>query len=121
MLLINKLRQAVDQWRVNRYPGASPVTDRLFEYWFQEEHEVPGYSAPFRFHFCQREAIETLAYLVEIAKLSDARDLIDAYADVFPADLFSQSIEFRTTTSRQRIVRASFPSSGERASRSCPR
>jgi hypothetical protein len=30
------------------------VTLRLFEYWFDEDHELDGQQ--FRYHFCQREA-----------------------------------------------------------------
>ncbi|MBI3068449.1 MAG: hypothetical protein HYY79_06135, partial [Betaproteobacteria bacterium] len=77
LLLIAKLRKGVDAWRAADYPGASDVSRRLFQYWFEEEHEVSGFPAPFRFYFCQREAIETLAYLTEIAKLNDVRELID--------------------------------------------
>ena len=63
------------------YPGASDVTRRLFEYWFEEDHEVAGFPVPFRYYFCQREAIETLVWLVEIAGQRDAQKLIQAYAD----------------------------------------
>ena len=66
-LLVPKIRRAVDDWRDGGYPGASEVTLRLFEYWFQEDHDVPGYPCPLRYYFCQREAIETLVWLVEIA------------------------------------------------------
>ena len=38
LLLVNKLRQAVDEWRESDYPGASPVAQRLFTYWFEEDH-----------------------------------------------------------------------------------
>jgi type III restriction enzyme len=109
LLLIEKLRQAVDEWRDNNYPGASEVTRRLFEYWFEEEHEVPGFSVPFRYHFCQREAMETLAYLVEVAKLYDAKVLIEAYAKIFQKDLFTKSIEFQTTMDGRRQVRRYVP------------
>ena len=68
LLLIQKLRAAVDRWRDAGYPGASDVTRRLFAYWFEEDHEVAGFPVPFRYHFCQREAIETLAYVVEIVQ-----------------------------------------------------
>jgi len=60
LLLIQKLRAAVDHWRENGYAGAADVTQRLFAYWFEEDHEVADFPAPFRYHFCQREAIETL-------------------------------------------------------------
>ena len=79
LLLIQKLRAAVDRWRNEGYPGASDVTQRLFAYWFEEDHEVTGFPVPFRYHFCQREAIETLAYVVEVARHRDAKALIDAY------------------------------------------
>src|SRR5437867_3126531 len=44
LLLVAKLRQAVDKWRDDGYPGASEVTLRLFSFWFEEDHEVEGYS-----------------------------------------------------------------------------
>src|SRR5438105_2930644 len=79
LLVIGKLRSAVDDWRKASYPGASDVTRRLFEYWFDEDHEVPGFGVSFHYHFCQREAIETLAYLVEIAHVGDARVLVETF------------------------------------------
>jgi type III restriction enzyme len=89
LLLVQKLRAAVDGWRNAGYAGASDVTRRLFAYWFEEDHEVAGFSAPFRYHFCQREAIETLVYVVEIVRNRDAKALVDAYAEVFQKDLLS--------------------------------
>jgi type III restriction enzyme len=109
LLLIAKLRSDVDQWRDNGYPGASEVTRRLFAYWFEEDHEVAGFTVPFRYHFCQREAIETLAYLVEVACIQDAKILVDAYAEVFHRDLLSKSIEFQTTMDGRRQIRRYVP------------
>ena len=40
LLLVPKIRTAVDAWRERGYEGASEVTRRLFEYWFDEDHEV---------------------------------------------------------------------------------
>ena len=80
LLLVPKIRAAVDAWREGGYPGASEVTQRLFAYWFEDDHEVPGFAVPFRYYFCQREAIETLVWLVEVAGQRDARALIDAYS-----------------------------------------
>jgi len=65
LLLTTKIRSAVDAWRERRYPGASDVSLRLFGYWFEEDHDVPGFPVPFRYYFCQREAIETLVWLVQ--------------------------------------------------------
>lgn len=107
LLLVARLRAAVDQWRDQGYPGVSAVSRRLFEYWFQQDQEVAGFPIPFRYYFCQREAIETLVYLVEIAKLVDAKPLIDSYAEVTQADLLSKSVEFQTNMDGQRQIRRS--------------
>lgn len=105
LLLVPKLRAAVDAWRAGGYPGASEVTRRLFEYWFEEDHEVPGFSVPFRYHFCQREAIETLVWLVEVAGKKDAQALIESFATIYEKDLFSKNIEFQTRLDNGRPTR----------------
>jgi type III restriction enzyme len=109
LLLVNKLRSEVDAWRDNSYPGASEVTKDLFRYWFDEDHDIEGYPVPFRYHFCQREAIETLAYVVEVVSNRDAKELIDTYAEIFQADLLSKSIEYQTTLDGRRQLRRYVP------------
>jgi type III restriction enzyme len=51
-----------------RLSGASDTTRDLLHFWFGEEHllEKDGQQIPFRYYFCQREAIETLIYLYEV-------------------------------------------------------
>ncbi|MFC2171910.1 DEAD/DEAH box helicase family protein [Acidobacteriota bacterium] len=105
LLLIMKLRAAVDEWRQSGYTGASEVTRRLFEYWFDEDHEVAGFNVPFHYYFCQREAIETLVFLVEIERNRDAEDLIKGYAEVYARDLFTDNIVFQTTMDGRRQIR----------------
>jgi type III restriction enzyme len=73
--LVNGVRAKVDAWRANGYTGASPTTRRLFGYWFEDEHRTAD-GFPFRFYFCQREAVETFAYLTEIEKVSSFVDLL---------------------------------------------
>jgi len=109
LLLISKLRNAVDAWRNGGYEGASEPTKRLFGYWFDEEHEVPGFSGAFRYHFCQREAMETLAYLVEVAKVFDAKAMVDAYATAGIGSLLDKSVEFSTTPEGGRRISRYFP------------
>ena len=75
-LLVPSLRRRVDSWRSAGYPGASPVALRLFGYWFEEDHEAPGFDPPFRYHFGQREAIETLVWLVEVGGVDDPAALM---------------------------------------------
>lgn len=109
LLLVPKIRVAVDAWRDAGYEGASEVTHRLFEYWFEEDHEVPGFGVPLRYYFCQREAIETLAWLVEIAGPRDARELIEAHATIFERNLFAKNITFQTTMDGRRQLRRYVP------------
>ncbi len=109
LLLVPKIRAAVDSWRDGGYAGASDVTRRLFAYWFDEDHEVAGFDAPFRYHFCQREAIETLAWLVEVAGLRDAKALIEAHGAIYRKDLVSQNVEFQTVMDGRRQLRRYVP------------
>ena len=109
LLLVTKIRSAVDAWREKGYPGASDVARQLFAYWFDEDHEVAGFPAPFRYYFCQREAIETLVWLVEIYGKHDSKDLIQSHAEVFRKDLFSDNIVFQTTMDGRRQIRRYVP------------
>ena len=102
LLLPPKIRDEVDAWRDGGYPGASDVTRRLFEYWFEEDHEISGLDVPFRYYFCQQEAIETLAWLVEIGGQRDAKTIIESYATVKQRDLISKNVEFQTTMDGRR-------------------
>lgn len=58
--LVNRLRDDVRRWRESGYRGVSPVTRDLFRHWFSAERSR-------RLFFCQREAVETIVYLLELA------------------------------------------------------
>ena len=109
LLLVPKIREAVDRWRDEGYPGASEVTKRLFEYWFEEDHDVPGFDVSFRYWFCQREAIETLAWLVEITGITDTVALIKGFAEIYRKDLLEENIVFQTTVDGTRQIRRWVP------------
>ncbi len=112
LLLVPKIRAAVDAWRKSGYEGASEVTRRLFHYWFEEDHDVLGFDAPLRYYFCQREAVETLAWLVEMAKASDVRALIEQYCTVTPQDQLLGTMAFETTMDGRRQLRRCVPELG---------
>ena len=57
--LVNLLRKDVAKWRSSGYRGASPVTKDLLNHW-KDQME------PRRLFFCQREAVETMVYLLEM-------------------------------------------------------
>jgi type III restriction enzyme len=112
LLLVNRLREEVNGWRTEGYPGASDVTRRLFEYWFEEDHELDG--KIFRYYFGQREALEMLAYLVEVKKIKDSKPLIDAFGEAFYPEgiqrgLPAGEITHQTTVDGRRRMRRYIP------------
>ena len=58
MELVNTVRERVRYWRKQDYPGATPITRQLLNYWNNPERER-------KLFFCQLEATETLIWLVE--------------------------------------------------------
>lgn len=76
---VNGVRARVDAWRAQGYPGSSETTRRLLGFWFADEHRTAD-GSPFRFYFCQREAIETFIYLNEIEPVRKLADLLE-YAE----------------------------------------
>jgi type III restriction enzyme len=63
---INEIRSRVNLWRDQGYPGITPATRQLLDYWTRPTRER-------RLFFCQIEAVETIIYLTECAqKANDA-------------------------------------------------
>jgi len=120
LLLPPLLRDAVNTWRNADYPGASEVSRRLFHYWFEEEHEVSGLPSPFRYHFCQREAIETLIWLVEIFGERDTKALIETYGDRRQHDLVSGSFDILTRPDGRGLIRRFVPEIGASGEQDLP-
>lgn len=58
--LVNRLRVDVMEWRESGYRGASAVTKDLLSHWMRRDSVRPLF-------FCQREAVETAIYLLELA------------------------------------------------------
>ena len=64
--LINEIRAHVKTWRQIPSPadwGVTPTTQRLLQYWRNEEN-----FETIRPFFCQREAVETMIWLMEVAR-----------------------------------------------------
>jgi len=76
---VNGVRARIDAWRAQGYPGASRTSRRLLSFWFADEHRFED-GRPFRFYFCQREAVETFIYLTEIEPVRGLKDLLE-YAE----------------------------------------
>ena len=77
--LVAGLREKVKEWRDKNYDGASDTSKSLLNWWFKEEHilyDQFGVSSHFKYYFAQREALETVIWLYEVAKVKDKYDLI---------------------------------------------
>lgn len=77
--LVSVLRERVKEWRDSNYAGASPTSQALLRWWFQTEHikeASDGGVFEFNYYFAQREAIETIIYLYDVAKTQSPYDLM---------------------------------------------
>ena len=80
--LANRLRPFVREWREANYYGASDTTRELLGHWFERPHRAAGpdgEEGEFRYYFCQREAIETLVFLMEARGLRALSSLVAEY------------------------------------------
>ena len=76
-----KLLERVESWRGNtvrweetNYKGTTPITKRLLQYWFYEEHFLEQ-DLVFDYWRCQREAVEVLIYCYEVLGVRDVAEL----------------------------------------------
>ena len=79
--LVPNLRKKVRDWRAVHYEGASATSKALLKWWFQTEHLMPkadGTTVNFKYYYAQREAVETIIYLYDVAGVRDKHDLAKA-------------------------------------------
>ncbi|MFZ3376475.1 MAG: DEAD/DEAH box helicase family protein [Chthoniobacterales bacterium] len=65
------------EWPSGGYRGITETTETLLKHWFYTDHIRPR---RFRYHYFQQEAIETLIYLYEVAKVRRHKNLIETFA-----------------------------------------
>jgi type III restriction enzyme len=73
------IREKVASWRDGGCKGVSDTTRILLNYWFNTDHKLPD-GRKFKYHYFQREAIETLIYLYEVAKVRRHKGLVEGFA-----------------------------------------
>jgi len=102
--LVANLRKEVKKWRDNNYQGASDTSKALLNWWFKKEH------LPFQYYFAQREAVETIIYLLDVIKFKDKYDLMkyDASGAVssgmFDEDWRRLVIKMATGTGKTKVL-----------------
>lgn len=72
--LVDNIRREVADWRESGYKRCSASSRALLHFWFEVEH--PTASGEFRFYFSQREAIESIIWLYEVAQALDPLGLM---------------------------------------------
>ncbi len=77
--LVSQLRKKVKEFRDGGYAGATHTSKSLLNWWFREPHlqpQVDGATAEFQYFFAQREVLETIIYLYDVAGAKDKFDLM---------------------------------------------
>ncbi len=82
IVIAQNLRHYVTEWRDTDYAGASDTTRELLYHWFGRDHtikNIDGDVMPFRYYFCQREALETFIYLREVRGLDTLSGIVSEF------------------------------------------
>jgi len=82
IIIAQNLRRYVSEWRDADYTGASDTTRELLHHWFERDHTVKnseGETVPFRYYFCQREAIEAFIFLREVRELDTLSGIVSEF------------------------------------------
>src|SRR3972149_4799253 len=85
--LVPQLRRKVKEWRDSGYVGATDTSRSLLNWWFNTPHLLFSPEAQrsaladramfeFQYYFAQREAVETLVYLVDVVGVKDKYDMM---------------------------------------------
>lgn len=77
--LVSQVRRKLKEWRDSGYVGATVTSRSLLNWWFNTRHLQPqadGTMAEIQYFFAQREALETIIYLVDVVGVQDKFDLM---------------------------------------------
>ena len=83
------IKEAVNAWRDGGYKGVTETTRTLLNFWFKTDHRLPN-GRFFQYHYAQREAMETLIYLYEVAQVRRQKELIEKYTTLTDLKLLQQ-------------------------------
>jgi len=77
--LVSQLRKKVKEFRDSGYVGADGTSKSLLNWWFNTPHmleQTSGTLTQFQYYFAQREALETIIYLYDVAGVQDKHDMM---------------------------------------------
>jgi type III restriction enzyme len=111
--LVSVLREKVKEWRDNDYVGATQTSRSLLRWWFQTKHvkeKSDGSQYEFKYYFAQREAIETIVYLYDVAKTQSPYDLMQfdgtgtLQRNMFPEDWRRYVVKMATGAGKTKVL-----------------
>lgn len=76
---VPELRKRVKDWRDKNYEGTNNTSKALLNWWFKEDHTIystDGLQSSFEYYFAQREAVETIIWLYDVAGARNRYDLL---------------------------------------------
>lgn len=100
-LCVSKLREEVSKWRESNYVGASETTKLLFRWWFLERKS--GGQDSFSPYFAQREAIETIVYLLEVKGGPSTKQVIEDFHSIIDGTLGIEGVSFTHSDGELRL------------------
>jgi type III restriction enzyme len=77
--LVSQLLKKVKEFRDGGYVGATDTSKSLLNWWFNTPHmlqQTDGTMSQFQYYFAQREALETIIYLYDVACVQDKHDMM---------------------------------------------
>jgi type III restriction enzyme len=93
-ICVNQIRKQVDAWRDSGYANASETTKKLFHWWFEQPRQLAMFDN-YRPYWVQREAIETIAYLTEVERISDVTSLLTQFGKFQMDGLFNEDLKIQ--------------------------
>jgi len=110
---VSALREEVKAWRDDDYKGATATSRALLNWWFKTEHTTYGPQGtvmPFQYYFAQREAVETVIWLYEVAGVESKIDLLKydklgrVSPGMFPEDWLRFVIKMATGSGKTKVM-----------------
>jgi type III restriction enzyme len=110
---VPELRKEVRKWREDNYKGASATSKALLNWWFKENHTTygtGGIAVPFRYYFAQREAVETIVWLYDVASVESKYDMVKydkigrVSMDMFREDWLRFVIKMATGSGKTKVM-----------------
>jgi len=110
---VPEIRKLVKKWRDKNYDGASATSKALLNWWFKEEHNIvneAGETCQFQYYFAQREAVESIIWLYDVAGARNKYDFLPydslgrVSPNMFDEDWLRMVIKMATGSGKTKVM-----------------